>query len=275
MTPVVSLFTLPTRFAEPRVGKVQAKRLEGESRSHRNCRHIYSLLAGVATIAAYHSITQHSLSPGWLSTVAVDILWSLLSWLTQWTQPWRSSKMPPLYRWSSQTGVLHKDQASTAWCVCTVLQMTSAVAWSLFAKHGAREPEHAILANFLSPHTPSPQGTIQNSSSGSQVENELIQKLSICYRSKSSLKMSPCTVLKGFSNGSVVKTPPATQEMEVWSLGQEDPLEEEMATHSSILAWESHGQRSLEGYSPKGHRVRQNWATGQIHAMFKFSDPKV
>ena len=27
------------------------------------------------------------------------------------------------------------------------------------------------------------------------------------------------------------------QEMQVWSLGQEDPLEEEMATHSSILAW--------------------------------------
>ena len=29
------------------------------------------------------------------------------------------------------------------------------------------------------------------------------------------------------------------QEMQVWSLGQEDLLEEEMATHSSILAWES------------------------------------
>ena len=28
------------------------------------------------------------------------------------------------------------------------------------------------------------------------------------------------------------------QEMQVWSLGLEDPLEEEMATHSSILAWE-------------------------------------
>ena len=29
-----------------------------------------------------------------------------------------------------------------------------------------------------------------------------------------------------------------TQEMQVQSLGQEDPLEEEMATHSSVLAWE-------------------------------------
>ena len=28
------------------------------------------------------------------------------------------------------------------------------------------------------------------------------------------------------------------QEMQVWSLGQEDPLEKEMATHSSIFVWE-------------------------------------
>ena len=28
------------------------------------------------------------------------------------------------------------------------------------------------------------------------------------------------------------------QEMQVWPLGQDDPLEEEMATHSSILAWQ-------------------------------------
>ena len=32
--------------------------------------------------------------------------------------------------------------------------------------------------------------------------------------------------------------PPATQESRVQSLGQEDPLEKEMATHSNILAWE-------------------------------------
>ena len=34
------------------------------------------------------------------------------------------------------------------------------------------------------------------------------------------------------------------------SLRQEDPLEEGMATHSSILPGESHGQRSLKGFSP-------------------------
>ena len=35
----------------------------------------------------------------------------------------------------------------------------------------------------------------------------------------------------------VVRNLPAAQELQVWSLRQEDPLEEEMATHSSILAW--------------------------------------
>ena len=44
------------------------------------------------------------------------------------------------------------------------------------------------------------------------------------------------------------------QEMQVRSLVQEDPLEKEMATHSSILVGESHGQRSLAGYSPWGHK---------------------
>ena len=42
--------------------------------------------------------------------------------------------------------------------------------------------------------------------------------------------------------------------MQVQSLGQEDALEEGTATHSSILAGESRGQRSLAGYSPKGHK---------------------
>ena len=43
---------------------------------------------------------------------------------------------------------------------------------------------------------------------------------------------------RGFPSGSVVKNPPATQETQVQSLGWEDPLEEGMATHSSVLAWE-------------------------------------
>ena len=52
----------------------------------------------------------------------------------------------------------------------------------------------------------------------------------------------------------MVKSLPARQETWVRSLGREDPLEKEMAPHSSILAGESHGQRSLVGYSPGGHK---------------------
>ena len=42
------------------------------------------------------------------------------------------------------------------------------------------------------------------------------------------------------------------QDTQVQSPGQEDPLEEKMATYSSILARKIHGQRSLEGHSPQG-----------------------
>ena len=67
----------------------------------------------------------------------------------------------------------------------------------------------------------------------------------------------------GFPGGTVVKNPPAKQEMWVWSLGWEDPLEEEMATHSSMLAWESPWTEEPGGlYSPWGHkRVRYSLAT--------------
>ena len=41
----------------------------------------------------------------------------------------------------------------------------------------------------------------------------------------------------GFTGGSVVKNLPAKQETPYWSLGWEDPLEKEKATHSSILVW--------------------------------------
>ena len=43
--------------------------------------------------------------------------------------------------------------------------------------------------------------------------------------------------MRGFCSGSVVKSPPVMQETRVRSLDREDPLEEGMATHSSIVAW--------------------------------------
>ena len=51
-----------------------------------------------------------------------------------------------------------------------------------------------------------------------------------------------------------MKNPPAMQEMWVQSLGQEDPLEKEVATHSRIFPGTPHGQRSLTGYSPWGRK---------------------
>ena len=63
------------------------------------------------------------------------------------------------------------------------------------------------------------------------------------------LSRVPCLILSlldlmisklGFPIGSVVENPSAvqeTEEMQVWSLGQEGPLEKELATHSNILVW--------------------------------------
>ena len=61
--------------------------------------------------------------------------------------------------------------------------------------------------------------------------------------------LSPCLVTRGTCTApwqgvckplmaQTVKNPPAVQETQVPSLGWEDPLEKEMATHSSTLAWE-------------------------------------
>ena len=64
----------------------------------------------------------------------------------------------------------------------------------------------------------------------------------------------------GFPGGSVVKNPPPMQETWVRSPDQEDPLEKEMATHSSILVWEipwSEEPGGLEymGWQRVGHKV--------------------
>ena len=60
----------------------------------------------------------------------------------------------------------------------------------------------------------------------------------------------------------MVKNLSAMQETHIWSLGQEDPLEKGMATHSSILAWkvpwtEEPGRLQSIG----SQRVRHDWAT--------------
>ena len=69
----------------------------------------------------------------------------------------------------------------------------------------------------------------------------------------------------GFPGGSVVKDPPAvqkTQETWVQSLGREDPLEEKMTTHSSVLAWNTSWKEKPGGLQSMGsQRVWHNWVT--------------
>ena len=57
--------------------------------------------------------------------------------------------------------------------------------------------------------------------------------------------------------GSAVKKPPAVQETRVPSLGQEDPLEKEMATHSTILAGRISWTEEPGGLQSKG--LQKSW----------------
>ena len=67
-----------------------------------------------------------------------------------------------------------------------------------------------------------------------------------------------------FPGDSVLKNPLAKQEMWVQSLGQEDCLEKEMATHSSILAWEILWREEPGGLQfMESQKVRYNLVTKQ------------
>ena len=65
------------------------------------------------------------------------------------------------------------------------------------------------------------------------------------------LEIGLSCVALGFPGGSGVKNPPANAG-DKGDLGREDPLEEEMATHSSILAWKIQWTEEPDGYSPGG-----------------------
>ena len=53
------------------------------------------------------------------------------------------------------------------------------------------------------------------------------------------------------------------QEMQVWSLAQEDPLKRKWQSTPLFLPGKSHGQRSLAGYSPWACRIGRDWATNR------------
>jgi len=84
-----------------------------------------------------------------------------------------------------------------------------------------------------------------------------------------------CIISKfsGFPGLSVVRNLPAMQEIWVWSLDQEDPLEKEMATHSSTLGWEISWTEEPGGLQSTGlWRVGHDWATEhtQNSSLFSF-----
>ena len=71
-----------------------------------------------------------------------------------------------------------------------------------------------------------------------------------------------------FPGGSVVKNLPAVQETQetwVWSVGWEDPLEKEMATHSSILAWEI--PWTQEPGRPQSMESQKSWTQLQFSSV--------
>ena len=73
-----------------------------------------------------------------------------------------------------------------------------------------------------------------------------------------------------FPGGSDSKNPPAIQETIVQSLGWEDPLEEGMVTHSSILVWRIPRTEEPGGLQSMGsQRVRHDWVTKHTqHTVF-------
>ena len=64
---------------------------------------------------------------------------------------------------------------------------------------------------------------------------------------------------KGFPGGSMVKKLRGKREMRVWSLGRENSLEKEMATHSSILTWEIPRTEEPVRLQPMGSQRSQTW----------------
>ena len=83
----------------------------------------------------------------------------------------------------------------------------------------------------------------ENDVLGSQKDTFRNVVLNVCYR-----------LFVGFPCGAVLKNPPAMQETGVWSLGQEGPLEEGMAIHSSILAWRNPWTEEPGGLQSMGSR---------------------
>ena len=69
----------------------------------------------------------------------------------------------------------------------------------------------------------------------------------------------------------MVKNPPAMQETRVWSLGGEDPLEKEMATHSTILAWRLPGTEEPGGLQSTWSKSQTRLTDYSLNASYSWS----
>ena len=82
--------------------------------------------------------------------------------------------------------------------------------------------------------------------------NDLVALRNVCVDLKTVCHKSEVWTSVCIPGGSMVKNPPAIQETQVRSMGQEDPLEKGMQPTPVFLPGESHGQRSLTAYRPWG-----------------------
>ena len=85
------------------------------------------------------------------------------------------------------------------------------------------------------------------------IVGEDLEKLKLSHLQK--LMVTSCNSVYGILVAQTVKNLPAMQETQARSLGQEDPLEKEMATHSSILAWRTPWTEEPDGLQSMGSQV--------------------
>ena len=88
------------------------------------------------------------------------------------------------------------------------------------------------------------------------------------FKKKNRYKRDKCNIL-ALPIAQTVKNLPARQETQVRSLHHENPLEKGMATHPVFLPGESHGLRSLVGYSPWGRKELDT--TERLHFHWQIS----
>ena len=93
-----------------------------------------------------------------------------------------------------------------------------------------------------------------------------IKPLTIIWRGGIELSSLAASYTRAFMVAQMVRHLPTMWETQVWSLGCKDPLENEMATHASILAWKISWTEEPSGYSSWGHK--ESDTTERLHFSF-------